>query len=191
MSLDDWPNLSSMILSGQRVVIFLDYDADQTKVPWILDEFSQMWETPFDPTNRSFPCDVQRPPRLSKEDTPNRLYLMNHNLNQEVDLLGNQILIPLKPLLPFTNNVSGFGSLGQAAETCKNDWGRAPNFLNVDYYNNGSGTVFQVAANLNGVTYNKTCCGSVTSMAERRMDTVGRSVTAVAAMVLSIFWLLI
>jgi hypothetical protein len=150
-----------------------------------------MWETPFDPTNRSFPCTVQRPPGLSAADTTSRLYLMNHNLNQEVSLLGNSLLIPLKPLLPVTNNVTGFGSLGEAAETCKNDWGRAPNFLNVDYYNNGSGTVFEVAAMLNNVTYNRTCCGAVTSMADRTMYIVSRSTTAVAAMVLSIIYLLI
>jgi hypothetical protein len=191
MALDDWPTLSSMILSGQRVVIFLDYDAQQTEVSWILDEFSQMWETPFDPTDPTFPCTVQRPPGLSAQDTTNRLYLMNHNLNQEVSLLGNSILIPLKPQLPVTNNVSGNGSLGDAAETCVSDWGRPPNFLNVDYYDIGNGSVFEVAAMLNGVTYNRTCCGAVTSTAERTMDIVGRSATAMIAVVLSIIWLLI
>ncbi len=190
MALDDWPTLASMILSGQRVVIFMDYDAQQTAVPWILDEFSQMWETPFDPTNRSFPCTVQRPPGLSAADAPNRLYLMNHNLNQEVSLLGNSLLIPLLPLLPETNSVSGYGSLGVAAQTCVGDWGRAPNFLNVDYYNNGSGSVFEVAAALNDVTYNRTCCGLVTSMADRTLDVVGRSAMALAAIVLSVAWLL-
>jgi hypothetical protein len=189
MALEDWPTLGSMILSGQRVVLFMDYDADQTKVPWILDEFSQMWETPFDPTNRSFPCTVQRPPGLNAQDTTSRLYLMNHNLNEEVSLLGNSLLIPLIPLLPITNNVSGYGSLGEAAETCYDDWGRAPNFLNVDYYNNGSGSVFEVAAKWNNVTYNRTCCGSVTSMAERTLDIVGRSAMVLAAVVLSIVWL--
>jgi hypothetical protein len=122
MGLDDWPTLASMILSSQRVVIFMDYQANQTAVPWILDEFSQMWETPFDPTDRSFPCTVQRPPDLSSQDAKNRLYMMNHNLNQQVSLLGVSLLIPLKPLLPVTNNVSGYGSLGQSAENCYGDW---------------------------------------------------------------------
>src|SRR5947209_14594070 len=34
MSLSDWPTLASMILSSQRVVIFMDYQANQTAVPW-------------------------------------------------------------------------------------------------------------------------------------------------------------
>lgn len=191
MTLDDWPTLSSMILSGQRVVMFLDYDAQQTEVPWILDEFSQMWETPFDPTDTSFPCTVQRPPGLSAADAPNRLYLMNHNLNQEVSLHGNSLLIPLKLKLLTTNGVNGAGSLGEAADNCANEWGRAPNFLNVDYYNNGSGTVFEVAAKLNNVAYNKTCCGAVTSMAERTMDIISRGVIAMTAALLSIMWLMI
>lgn len=39
------------------------------------------------------------------------------------------------------------------------DWGRPPNFLLVDYYNFGNGSVFEVAAQMNNVTYNRKCCG--------------------------------
>lgn len=47
------------------------------------------------------------------------------------------------------------------------DWGRPPNFLLVDYYNDGStnGSVFEVAAEMNNVTYNGHCCGTTTSAA--------------------------
>jgi hypothetical protein len=47
------------------------------------------------------------------------------------------------------------------------DWGRAPNFLLVDYYENGNvpGSVFEVAANYNGVKYSAKCCGMSTSAA--------------------------
>ncbi len=40
-------------------------------------------------------------------------------------------------------------------------WGHPPNFLLVDYYNDGSypGSVFEVAARHNNVTYNRPCCG--------------------------------
>lgn len=47
------------------------------------------------------------------------------------------------------------------------DWGRAPNFLLVDFYNfgewNGSaynGSVFEVAAQMNNVSYHRSCCGT-------------------------------
>ena len=49
------------------------------------------------------------------------------------------------------------------------EWPRPPNFLLVDYYNDGSypGSVFEVAAQLNNVTYNRPCCGKVPSAAYR------------------------
>lgn len=42
-------------------------------------------------------------------------------------------------------------------------WGRPPNFLLVDYYNVGNGSVFKVAASLNGVKYEGGCCGQPSS----------------------------
>lgn len=118
MGLDDWPTLSEMILTGKRVVIFMDYDADQTKVPYILDEFSQLWETPFNPTNQSFPCTVQRPPGINRNQSQSRMYLLNQNLNTQISLLGTSILVPNFPELNVTNNVSGYGSLGLSANQC-------------------------------------------------------------------------
>lgn len=161
MGREDWPTLASMILTGKRVVFFMDYEANQGSVPWILDEFTQLWETPFDPVNRTFPCDIQRPPGLKIEDAKNRLYLVNHNLNYEISILGNSLLVPSIPLLNVTNNVTGFGSLGTSASQCKEQWGFPPKFLNVDYYNVGKGSVFEVAAKWNNVTYDRACCGLV------------------------------
>lgn len=160
MALDDWPTLSQMILTQKRVVFFMDYQANQTKVPYILDEFSQLWETPFSPTDPSFPCTVQRPPNLSSRDARNRMYMANHNLNTEVSIGSFDLLIPNTALLNVTNNVTGSSSLGLAANECTSDWGRPPNFLLVDYYNIPNGTVFEVAAKMNNVTYTGHCCGT-------------------------------
>ena len=163
MALDDWPTLEQLILRGKRVIMFMDYMADQKKYPWLLDEFSQVWETPFDPQDPKFPCTVQRPPDLSTEAAKDRLYLMNHNLNVEFNVFGAQILVPNVALINDTNAANGSGSLGLAANNCPSDWGRAPNFLNVDYYNYGKppGSVFEAAARVNNVTYNRPCCGQV------------------------------
>lgn len=167
MKLNDWPTLEELILRGKRVIMFLDYAANHTAVPYLLDEFSQMWETPFDPTDPKFPCTVQRPPNLSDDDAKDRLYLMNHNLNAEFNVFDIQLLVPAVSLLNYTNNYEGNMSLGLAANNCRSDWGRAPNFLNVDYYNYGSttmnGSVFEAAARVNNVTYNRTCCGKVSA----------------------------
>lgn len=118
MGIDDWPTLSEMILMQKRVVIFMDYNADQTAVPYVLDEFSQLWETPFSPTNRSFPCTQQRPPGLSTQDAEQRMYMANHNLNTELTLAGISLLVVTVSLLNETNNVTGFGSLGAMANDC-------------------------------------------------------------------------
>ncbi|KAH9818185.1 putative secreted protein [Teratosphaeria destructans] len=174
---DQWPTLGEMILSGKRVVLFMDYKANQTAVPYILDEFTHMFETPFSPTNRSFPCTEQRPPglntTLAKE---NYMYLANHNLNTAVDLsalLGGSseetILIPNTAEINITNGAyDQYSQLEAMSQNCTIDWERPPNFLLVDYYNLGvphPGSVFEVAARANGVTYNRKCCGATTSAA--------------------------
>lgn len=167
MNVSTWPTLAEMIIYNTRVVMFLDYEANQTAYPWWIDEFSNMWETPFDPTNRSFPCTVDRPAGLPIQDAQNRLYLANHNLNAEVSILGTSVLIPDVSQLNETNNATGFGSLGLAANNCRIDYDRPPNVLNVDYYNIGgsydSGAVFQVAAAMNNVTYTGGCCGKTST----------------------------
>lgn len=119
MGISDWPTLSSMILRQQRVVIFMDYNANQTEVPWILDQFAQIWETPFSPTNATFPCTQQRPPGLSQQDVDQRMYMANHNLNTEITLLGSSLLVPSTPLINQTNGLNGSGSLGAMANECE------------------------------------------------------------------------
>lgn len=173
MHLDDWPTLSEMILSQKRVVIFMDYQANQSAVPYIIDEFSSMWETPFSPQNVSFPCTVQRPPTL-KNMTRARddyMYLANHNLNTEISLAGLEFLIPNTADLNITNAAGNkTGMLGEMAYSCDAMWERPPNFLLVDFYNVGNGSVFEVAAEMNGVTYKRPCCGiAVTSDASPRV----------------------
>ncbi|KAL4796484.1 PLC-like phosphodiesterase [Aspergillus venezuelensis] len=166
MGLDDWPSLGNIILSGKRALVFMDYQANQTAYPWLMDEFSQMWETPFSPTDRQFPCTVQRPPGLSDQDARQRMYMANHNLNLEFNIANLNLLIPNTALLNETNADHGFGSLGRMADNCTTRWNRPPNFLLVDYYNQGNfnGSVFEVAATMNNVSYNRdSCCGTLSA----------------------------
>ncbi|KAK3325657.1 PLC-like phosphodiesterase [Apodospora peruviana] len=189
---DDWPTLAQMILSGQRVIMFMDYMANQTAYPWLMDQFSQMWETPFDPLDQKFPCTVQRPPDLSPEDAKKRLYLMNHNLNVEVALLGTTILVPAVSELNVTNNATGFGSVGLAANNCRSDWDYPPKILNVDYYNYGGypGSVFEAAARVNNVSYGRPCCGAAANAAGGRIDLVGVRVLVNMGLIWTAVWCL-
>jgi hypothetical protein len=119
-----------MILSGKRVVLFMDYNANQTAVPYILDQFSHIWETPFSPTDRNFPCTVQRPPRLMEHKERAKaefMYLANHNLNTAVDisaLLGSasgneELLIPNTAQINETNGqFDTFGQLQAMSQNC-------------------------------------------------------------------------
>lgn len=118
MGLDDWPTLSEMILRQKRAVFFMDYQANQTAYPWLMDEFSQVWETPFSPTDPTFPCTQQRPPGLSVTAAKNRMYMANHNLNLQLNLGSLSLLIPNTASIDETNAVNGSGSLGAMAREC-------------------------------------------------------------------------
>lgn len=164
---EDWPTYSEMILSNKRVVIFMDYQANQTQVPYVLDEFSQMWETPFSPTSPDFPCDQQRPPGLNSVQQSIVPYLANHNLNVQIDLGSVDLLIPNFATVNTVNAAnSSNSSLLTMAQNCNKQWGRPPAWLLVDFYNAGNtpGSVFEVAAQMNNVTYNRPCCGQTTSI---------------------------
>ncbi|GLB35944.1 hypothetical protein LshimejAT787_0302320 [Lyophyllum shimeji] len=141
-----WPTLGSMIDSGKRLVTFLDNQADPTTVPYLIDEFSNIWETAFnvvDPT--LFDCSVNR----THGDSSTQMYLINHFLDR---LVLNQP-VPDVAKANVTNAASGPGSLGAHVDTCVAANTRAPNFLLVDFYEYGGGSVFQVAASINKVTY--------------------------------------
>jgi len=145
----NWPTLGSMIDAGTRLVTFMDNGANFSTVPYIIDEFTNVWETPFDVTNQTFPCVVNR----TNGDPTTQLYLINHFLDELVSTPVGTTLAPAKDLLNETNAVTGFGSLGADAANCASTFGRNPTFLLVDFYEYGGGSVFEVAAQLNGVTY--------------------------------------
>ncbi|KAI9444817.1 PLC-like phosphodiesterase [Lactarius indigo] len=144
-SVGSWPSLGSLIDSGKRLITFMDTGADFTSVPYIIDEFTNVWETAFDVTDTTFDCNVNR----TKGDPSTQLYLINHFLDKIV--LGQPA--PNPEAANVTNSVSGTGSLGLQVQTCAAANGRNPNFMLVDFYEFGGGSVFEVAATANGVTY--------------------------------------
>jgi len=148
-----WPTLGSMIDSGKRLVTFLDNSADTATVPYLLDEFSNIWETPFDVLTNDWPCTVNR----THGDPTTQMYLINHFLFSVQNIAGAASSIaPDKAELNTTNAATGYGSLGQEVQNCQAAHQRPPTFLLVDFYHYGGGSVFQVAASINGVTYSPT-----------------------------------
>jgi hypothetical protein len=46
-ALSDWPTLGTLIDAGTTVVAFMDNQADFTSVPYLIDEFSNIWEDAY------------------------------------------------------------------------------------------------------------------------------------------------
>ncbi|KAI1826533.1 PLC-like phosphodiesterase [Xylaria intraflava] len=140
IAFDDWPTLGDLISSGSRVVVFMDYHADTTQVPYILDEFTYYFETPFDPLEDQLTdCNVDRPAGGSADG---RLILANHNKNYEV--LG--IDLPDLPEILDTNSID---SINAQASNCSTLWGRVPNVVLLDYVS--AGQVIDAQTQLNGL----------------------------------------
>lgn len=168
LTASEWPTLGSMIDSGKRLVTFMDSNADFDAVPYIIAEFLNMWETAYNIVDaNNFDCAVNR----TQGDTNTQMSLINHFLDRLV--LGNPA--PDKTRANVTNAATGFGSLGTHVSTCAAQNGRNPNFLLVNFYEFGGGSVFQVAADANGVSYNPTT--PVSSPANSTTSAKGSSIT--------------
>ncbi|KAH8828100.1 PLC-like phosphodiesterase [Flagelloscypha sp. PMI_526] len=134
----DWPTLGEMIDSGKRVVVFMDSNADPSKVDFILPQFDMVWEPPFSQTDASFPCKVDR--ITGSLSTADHMYMLNHNLNTEVIDIGDGILVPDFLDIDKTNSLDSI--LGRCQRNSK------PNFVMLDFVNKGDGV--KVVDQLNG-----------------------------------------
>ncbi|KAJ2998173.1 hypothetical protein NUW58_g412 [Xylaria curta] len=140
LGFDDWPTLGSLISSGNRVIVFMDYHSDTTKVPYILDQFAYYFETPFDPLEAQLSgCNIDRPNGASADG---RLILANHNRNYEV--LGINL-----PDLAHAIETNSVASITTQTDTCKKLHGRNPNVVLLDYV--VLGEVINAQNKLNGL----------------------------------------
>lgn len=48
---NDWPTYRELINAGTRVVSFLAQNADVASAPFLIDEFTNVWETAYDVRN--------------------------------------------------------------------------------------------------------------------------------------------
>lgn len=144
LGLSAWPTLQEMISAGTRLVAFLDAGVNPS-VPYILDEFTYFFETPYDTTDPTFPqCTIDRPHGLTTAD--GRMYIVNHFL----DLGLGDIDIPDDAADNTTNAATGVGSIGAQADICIGLYERAPWGVLVDYFDKGD--VFTAQNALNGLS---------------------------------------
>lgn len=56
LTINEWPTLGSLIDSGKRVLAFMDNQADFSQVPYLIDEFSNMFEDSYGMSSKSEIC---------------------------------------------------------------------------------------------------------------------------------------
>lgn len=142
ISFDAWPTLGSLISSGKRLVVFMDYHADTSQVDYILDEFSFIYETPYDTTDSTFDeCTIDRP---TGGDPTKLMGLVNHFLDLELDIFGEQILIPDTLATGKTNSQA---SITAQTALCVSQHARTPNFVLLDFISVGDAMAAQQQLN--------------------------------------------
>ena len=143
LAIDAWPKLGDMIKSNTRLVAFLDAGATSA-FPYILDEFTYFFETPYDTTDPNFPeCTLDRP---AKGDPKGRMYIVNHFL--DTNIFG--VLVPDRGADAVTNAATGAGSIGAQVDICRGLYGgQAPKGVLVDNFDVGD--VFSAERALNGL----------------------------------------
>ncbi len=127
-----WPTLGEMIDANTRLVI----TAESGRPPpaWFHHVWDEAWDTPYGPMELDgLSCD------LNRGSADHALFLMNHWVN---DGLG----------LPSMRNAAQANAaevLQARAEQCAEQWDHLPNFVVVDFYEQGD--LFAVVDALNGV----------------------------------------
>lgn len=142
MPIGAWPTLGQMIAQNSRLVAMLDSGANPSSVPFILDEFSIYFETEFDVTDTSLfaKCDINRPAGAS---AAGRMAIVNHF--RDLDIFS--IDVPDRLAASQTNAWMGTNSIYEQASACVNDFGKWPNVVLVDWFNDGQVFVAQNAMN--------------------------------------------
>jgi len=145
MRISDWPTIADMVATNKRLVTFISSGADEDAVPFLLPEFDYLFETDFGiESPDQYSCAPARPRYANASYVPDRLSLVNHFLYAK--FLGFRY-----PNASFASetNAAGFrvGELGEHAARCRSAYGRRPNFLLVDFFNEGD--VFAVEEGLN------------------------------------------
>lgn len=148
-----WPTLQTLINNGTRLMVFVASLDSNTDAPYLMDEFSFLFENPYDVTSPSnFSCNPDRPASvkndLSAAISSNRLPLMNHFLYATTIL---NIEYPNSTYVTTTNAPSGgVGNLGDTATKCQSAYGRQPAFILVDFFDKGP--AIDTVDKLNNVT---------------------------------------
>jgi hypothetical protein len=126
-----WPTLRQMIDSGQRLVVLMEERGGGAAYPWLIDGFDVVQDTPFLFHDASqFSCAANRgPPDAS-------VFLVNHWITNKAREVSNAAQVNARDVL------------WPRVEACRAERGLLPNFVAVDFYDQGD--LFDVVEDLNG-----------------------------------------
>lgn len=182
-----WPTLQEMISANTRLVSFIASITYFSSYPYLLDEFTYVFETPFDVRSLSgFNCTLDRPASrgpASSAISAGMLPLANHFADTA---LTSDITVPDVNDIDTTNSPSTTitGALGLHAQTCTSQWGVKPVFMLVDFYDRGPS--IDTADRLNGITATGRRASTVITSGSSR-GTVGEKNTGMRTVALLAF----
>lgn len=129
---EPWPTLGSMIDSGRRVVIMMEEKGGGRDHPWLLAGFEWVQDTPYlFRTPGPFSC----APNRGTADAS--LFLVNHWVTDKAREVSN------------ARKVNARDVLLPRLQRCQSERGRLPNFVAVDFYDQGD--LLDVVDTLNGL----------------------------------------
>ncbi|KAI8326154.1 PLC-like phosphodiesterase [Martensiomyces pterosporus] len=144
-----WPTLAQLIDKNQRLVVFIDTNADPSQVAYILPEWEYVVEIPYANINpvKEFPCNQDRP----RDGVPRDLLVMNHFVYNRLTIGDENIDSPIYPSQIKEHGYNSLQSLNTHLHTCKKAWGdRVMNFVTLDYYDIGNSSIFKLVDQING-----------------------------------------
>jgi hypothetical protein len=126
-----WPTLGEMISSGRRLVVLMENRGGGSEYPWLMQGFDLVQDTPFDAKKASqFSCE------LNRGDLTAPIFLVNHWLNNSQSRVSD------------AKRVNASDVLWPRVHECENERGQLPNYIAVDFYDQGD--LLQVVDRLNG-----------------------------------------
>lgn len=152
-----WPTLQELIDADTPLLVFvasLDTASTTTETAYLMDEFTFIFENSYENTSPShFSCEPDRPTsvkgNVESAISSNRMPLMNHFLYTQGAL---DIETPNVANISTTNspNTTTVGELGTSLNTCTQQYGRAPTFILVDFFDEGP--AINAVDTINGIT---------------------------------------
>lgn len=142
---DPWLTHNQMANMNKRILIYVGFGDPDADYPWVIREWDLCWETPYNYEYRlsPFSCRVDRPFEGLPAGYP--MYVLNHFVFTTFGIGGSAIPTP-NPLIAA--DVNG-DSLETHINNCIATTNKRPNYIAVDFYNNGRAK--ELVAKLNNV----------------------------------------